>query len=86
MTKEEALEQWLAEPERTDKVREVARRLPPWNTYRLKETGQIANIEAYAEDGTVRATCWYEWAPIAHSVFGLDPDSFEILPTGDSER
>lgn len=74
--------EWLNEPDRTDKVREVARKLPPWGSYKLKETGQVAEPLAYAEDGTVRAYCWYDWTgrDFGHEVFGLDPDSF--LPTG----
>lgn len=76
-----AWEAWLNEPERTEKVRTVARSLPPWGTYWLKETGQRARPIAYAEDGTLRAFCWYEWMGdaaemLGHQVFGLDPADF----------
>lgn len=89
-------EEWLNEPERTDKVREIARKYPPWNTYYNKPTGQRASIVAYAEDGTVRANCWHEYAEMpepmrsqleqlsAVQVFGMDPSDFEVAPSEDA--
>jgi hypothetical protein len=84
---EDLLESWLSD--RPEKVREVARKYPPWNVYVNKPTGQKCMIVAYAEDGTVRANCWRDelgeaFAELtAVQVFGMDPNDFELLPTGD---
>lgn len=82
-------ERWLAT--RPPHVAVVARRLPPWQRYRLKSTGQCAAVLSYSEGGTVVAQCWRDdpptrvawfaehWAQItSRTVFGLDPDDFVV--------
>lgn len=79
-------EEWLAG--RPDAVAAAARRVPPWRTYRLKPTGQIAVPLAYAEDGTVRAFCWHPFASrdLGWEVFGLSPNDFEVIEGSTDEQ
>ncbi len=69
-------------------VRAIAERLPPWNLYRMKSTGQRCTIAAIAEDGTVRVDVTGEFNLImfGRSVFGIDPNDLEVCdPPGDDE-
>jgi hypothetical protein len=80
-------ESWLAG--RPADVVELARRLPPWTLYRIKSTGQVAQIVSYGEmeDGsvTITANVWRDDIPgmealFARQVFGMNPDDFEVSP------
>ncbi len=80
MTDEERAEyaQWTAE--RPEAIRKMIARLPPDRLYRNTETGQVMAIQAFAEDGTVRAYVLPECnGPVTGGsvVFGLDPDHLE---------
>ena len=81
MSRQKELERWLEG--RPAIIRETATKLLPWKVYRLKTTGQLARVQAYAEDGTVRCLCWRdelgpEFASLtAVSVYGLSPDDLE---------
>lgn len=71
-------EQWLAE--RPNSVKALATKLPPWFLYELTTTGQKVQIQAYAEDGTVRVLVLERWnGPMLfeRSVFGIDPETLK---------
>lgn len=71
---------WIWALTRPRVVRRMCFRLPPWHTYQLASTGQLACIRAYADDGTVRAVCWRaelpQLPPFVREVYGLDPNDF----------
>lgn len=76
--------EWLADPEHAP-VRRVAERFNPWSLYEMTETGQIASVVGYFEDGTVRAAIDPEYNDIFKlrgfvkglEVFGVDPDTLK---------
>lgn len=65
-TREAMLEEWLAD--RPESVKAAARAFPPWLTYRIGPTGQLASIESYSEneDGSCATCCVFAW----YEVFG----------------
>lgn len=73
-------EAWVAS--RPEVVQAMARKMPPWNTYRVTSTGQCAQVVAYGEDGTVRVNVWRDDGPPGfeeltfRQVFGMDPNDF----------
>ncbi len=52
MNKSDELEEWLEG--RPDAIKQMARKYPPWNEYKIKSTGQTCHLVSYAEEGTVR--------------------------------
>lgn len=71
---EQAFAQWVESLPAIPRA--VAHRLPPDRIYRNTETGQMMVLQAYADDGTVRAYVIEECAgpfTTGVSVFGLDP-------------
>jgi hypothetical protein len=78
---------WLAT--RPQDVAEVARALPPWGEYRVKQTGQLARVQSYQEgDGvagsmfehvTLNIVAWQEWFPLPRGVFGVKPEDLERI-------
>lgn len=62
---------------RPESVRVLCESLPPWHYYDMPKTGQIAVIEGYSEDGTIRVTIVGDQISIPtimpFEVFGLDP-------------
>jgi len=86
MTREEqqaVLAEWLVG--RPDIIHTLAAQYPPWEDYRMRETGQRARIKAYSEDGTVRVIAWRDDFPEAMlrltvcEVFGIDPTTLEVV-------
>lgn len=76
MTEEEKreFEQWLAD--RPQVIKKMVASYPPTQLYRHKETGQVFALQAYNEDGTVRAYVLPEYSGLVTggcSVFGIDP-------------
>jgi len=74
---------WLLTRPRS--VRRLVRKLPPWYTYMVKPTGQMAQIYSYSEDGTVTVDIFENnrqpftsgiWAG-GYRVFGYGPDDLE---------
>lgn len=63
---------------RPDAVRSIIERFPPWHYYNMPKTQQIAVIEAWAEDGTMRVTIVGDAisvpAIVQFQVFGVSPD------------
>lgn len=74
-------QEWL--DQRPPAIKAVAERLPPWEKLVLKTTGQLAQVTAYDEhdDGhvSVKITVWRTWLPLAHGVFGVNPDDLVLL-------
>lgn len=76
-------EDWLAA--RPPVVQELARRLPVFNLYRIKDTGQRVVIVAYAEDGTLHVEVLAKFNPENPMlvifgelrVFGIKPGDME---------
>jgi len=64
----------------------IAFKLPPWHIYKIKPTGQLAQIISYFEDGTVRVQIINDdehpfttaLFPYGYQVFGYGPDDLEI--------
>ena len=75
------LEEWLSD--RPQVVKDMARKYPPWNEYRIKSTGQTAILYSYSENGTVTVditSATFENAFGAQRrVFGIDVFDLEIL-------
>jgi hypothetical protein len=75
---------WLDDPERTP-VRALAERFPPWGLFKMTDTGQIASVIGYFEDGTLRVSIDPEHNGIFElrgfpgglDVFGINPDTLE---------
>lgn len=44
--------EWLSYQD--EPLREFAGRFPPWEFYRMEDTGQIVSVVGFYEDGTVR--------------------------------
>lgn len=77
----EALEWYRTRPKA---VQEAMDRLPPWNTYRLKETGQTGRLYSYEEhsDGsvTVKFDTDATWPMVVgHRVSGVPLDQLELV-------
>jgi hypothetical protein len=85
--RKKALAAWLKT--RPAIIRKVASKLPPWNLYKMKDTGQHCRLYSYSEDGTVTVTIvGHENAfqneiaqMFAHNVFGVSPTDLEVIPT-----
>lgn len=77
-----AWELWLSE--RPAQVVELARKLPPWNCYRLRvKNGNLRGhymIHSYNENGTVTLTHGRDSFLPGVGVFGVKPD--EVVPCG----
>lgn len=82
-------EEWVAT--RPQKVQDVARKFPPWHTYRVKATGQHAQVVSYDEpaDGsevTLKVNVWRpEFPPgevaselFQRTVFGVHASDLEL--------
>ncbi len=73
---------WVAG--RPPEVRAICERLPPFHYYDMPNTGQIATIAAYAEDGTVRVNIVGDRISIPAiaplQVFGVSPDDLVKRP------
>lgn len=85
--RDELWREWL--DERPPAVREKAEAFSPWDQYRIKSTGQLANLVAYdeAEDGTCD-TCtvdaWREELPAltCRRVFGVPFSDLVVVEEG----
>ena len=60
-------------------VRAMAERLPPWELYRMKSTGQRVTVYSFSEGGTVTALVSGQFNAVLFetSVFGIDPNDLE---------
>ncbi len=80
---EAGLAAWLATC--SDRVRAVAERFPPWELFRIKETGQIVQVLAFIKEDdpiTLRVRAYKRLNEIHptdedYDVFGLEPDDLE---------
>lgn len=72
---------------RPEIIKEIANKVPPWNRYKLKTTGQYCDLYSYSEDGTVTIIVNGHESEILNqvnkiapvSVFGINPDDLEAL-------
>lgn len=90
MTDEErqrAWQEWVEE--RPAAVREVAERFPPFQPYRLRETGQIVRVVSFDEEESGAVSLTVSISPednpsramlFARAVFGIKPESLEPTP------
>ena len=82
---EENWREWVSS--RPDSVRKNAERLPPWELFLMKSTGQRVTVYSYSEDGTVTVNVTGEFNAVMfdRQVFGIDPNDLEPceLPPGD---
>jgi hypothetical protein len=70
-----AWSEWVAE--RPASVRALCEKFPPWHYYDMPKTKQIAVVESYSEDGTMRVTIVGDRISIPTMVpFGV----FGVLP------
>ena len=78
-------DEWLRD--RPAVIKELAEKLPPWNRYQLKTTGQHCHLYSYSEDGTVTITVDGHDSEILDAmnsampinVFGISSDDLEVL-------
>jgi hypothetical protein len=77
MKQKKGWRKWCAS--RPPGVRELAKRFPPWELYRLKTTGQRVTVASYYENGTLRVNVPSEYNMVLFeaSVFGIDPNDLE---------
>ncbi len=71
-------QKWLKD--RPQCVKDLAAKWPPNVLYKNKKTGQVMALQAYDENGNVRAYVLPEYAgPVTGgaSVFGIDPETLE---------
>lgn len=71
-------QKWLRT--RPQSIQDLAAKWPANVLYKSKETGQVFELQAYDEGGTVRAYVLPEYAgPVTGgcSVFGIDPETLE---------
>ena len=68
---------WVAK--RPKKIRAIAERLPPWELFRMKSTGQRVVLYSIFEDGTISVLITGKFNLALHDakVFGIDPDDLE---------
>lgn len=61
-------------------IRVMGLRFKPWRTYRIKATGQLCQVQALNENGTIRVFAWRKELPefLGHGVFGLKPSDLEL--------
>jgi len=66
-------------------IKELARRFPPWELFRLKSSGHRVFAYSYAEDGTLTVVVSGKFNAVLleRRVFGIRPDDLEPceLPT-----
>lgn len=69
-------------------VRALARRFKPWHLYKIKGTGQWAQIQAFATGGTLTVYAWHPGLPEAfgHGVFGIKPSDLERISERELEQ
>ena len=81
-----AWQEWL--DERPPNVRAVAERFPPWELYRMKDTGQRVTVASFYEDGTVSVdvTGQFNATMFNSNVFGIDPANLEPCDLPDSNE
>jgi len=82
---QEELDRWLIGRPKT--ILTLSQELKPWNTYRVKPTGQHCKLLSYFEDGTVSVEVMghdsrvldmsYNCVPFG--VFGILPDDLEEI-------
>ena len=60
-------------------MRAIAKRFPPWELFRLKNTGQRVVVAGFNEDGTVTVDVRPDFNLMLFgvSVFGINPDDLE---------
>jgi hypothetical protein len=68
---------WLAE--RPPKIRKMVEQYPPWELYRLKDTGHRCRIIGYSPDGTVSVNipAIYNLITFERNVFGVTLDALK---------
>jgi hypothetical protein len=73
----EAWAEWVAE--RPECVRNIAEKLPPWELFRLKTTGQRVTVASFFENGTVSVEVRgeFNFHLFDANVFGIDPADLE---------
>jgi hypothetical protein len=74
-------QEWLSE--RPPHVRLVAEKFPPWELFRLKDSGHRVTIHGFHENGdeslsmTVHVLGAYNYVLFERTVFGIFPDDLE---------
>lgn len=67
---------------RPESVKAICKTMPPWNYYNMPKTGQVAVIEAYSEDGTVRVLIVGDQISVPTimpiGVFGVSPSDLVL--------
>lgn len=80
--------EWVAT--RPENIQKLCEQLPPWYYYHMPETKQIVEIEAYADDGTMRVTVVGDQISIPtivpFGVFGIHPNDLVRLEPEDIKR
>jgi hypothetical protein len=68
-------------------IKDLCNRFPPYNLYRLKNSGHRVTLYSYSEDGTmtVNVSGEYNVVMFDRQVFGINPEDLEEcdLPTPD---
>ena len=82
---ETEFKEWLKD--RPQIIKELAEKLPPWNEYRIKKTGQHCQIYSYSEKGTITVIVNGHDDKFVNAinkavqtkVFGISPENLEII-------
>jgi len=84
---EKAWEDWVST--RPQIIKDLCKRFPPYNLYRLKNSGHRVTLYSYSENGTitVNVTGEYNAVMFDRQVFGIKPEDLKEcdLPGTDEE-
>ena len=84
---EKAWEDWVST--RPQIIKDLCKRFPPYNLYRLKNSGHRVTLYSYSENGTitVNVTDEYNAVMFDRQVFGIKPEDLKEcdLPGTDEE-
>uniref|UniRef100_A0A6M3JIW3 Uncharacterized protein n=1 Tax=viral metagenome TaxID=1070528 RepID=A0A6M3JIW3_9ZZZZ len=74
---EKAWEDWVST--RPQIIKDLCKRFPPYNIYRLNNSGHKVTIYSYSEDGTITVNVSGEYNAVMfdRQVFGIRPENLE---------
>ena len=78
-------EEWIAD--RPQIIKDLAKKLPPWDRYELRQTGQHCSLVSYSENNTVTIRVDGHREPnldavnkvMPITVFGIRPDDLKVI-------
>ena len=74
---EKTWEDWVST--RPQIIKDLCKRFPPYNIYRLKDSGHRVTLHSYSEDGTITVNVSGEYNAVMfdRQVFGISQENLE---------